>query len=125
MRVLVCGGRDFSDRATLRVELDRLRAELGITHVVTGAQRRFNRETKRWEGADYHAEEWARDQCIWYSGLAANWKAHGDGAGPRRNRMMLDQIKPERVIALRGGKGTANMCAEARAMGIEVIEIAP
>lgn len=120
MRVLVCGGRDFADKAALNEAMDRLRGELGITHVITGAQRKYDRETKRWLGADYHAEEWARSRCLWYTGLAANWDKHGPAAGPKRNRTMLT-ISPEAVIAFPGGKGTADMIAAATEAGIRVI----
>jgi hypothetical protein len=53
--------------------------------------------------------------------FAADWHTHGRAAGPIRNKRMLDEGKPDVVIAFPGGKGTANMVSQARAAGIKVI----
>ena len=36
MRVLVCGGRDYTDRAALYAELDRLHAEYSFGTIISG-----------------------------------------------------------------------------------------
>lgn len=51
-----------------------------IEHLITGAAL----------GVDASAEDWARDNCIPYSGYPANWKALGKGAGPARNWQMAE-----------------------------------
>lgn len=123
MIVLVCGGRDYSDRARLFNELDRLERECGkpFRGLIHGAAR----------GADRLAAEWQalrikyNDQ-LWTAGYPANWDAHGKAAGPLRNQHMLDQNPGiELVIAFPGGKGTADMVAKARKKGIPVVEVAP
>jgi hypothetical protein len=38
---------------------------------------------------------------------------------------MLDEGKPDLVIAFPGGRGTADMVKKARRAGVEVVEIAP
>lgn len=51
----------------------------------------------------------------------ANWKKFGKAAGPLRNVKMIEEGKPDVVIAFPGGHGTANMVALAEASGIPVI----
>jgi len=115
MRVLVCGGRDFSDRTLLKATLDHLAPSV----VISGGAR----------GADALAAEWA-EATGWNVGgvhleeFPADWTAHGKAAGPIRNQQMLDEGKPDLVVAFPGGRGTADMVRRARAAGVEVREIA-
>lgn len=53
----------------------------------------------------------------------ADWHTHGRAAGPIRNKRMLDEGKPDVVMAFPGGRGTANMVKLARAHGVKVIEV--
>lgn len=53
----------------------------------------------------------------------AEWHKHGRAAGPIRNKRMLEDGKPDVVIAFPGGRGTANMVKQARAHGVKVIEV--
>lgn len=53
----------------------------------------------------------------------ADWHTHGRAAGPIRNRRMIEEGKPDLVVAFPGGRGTANMVNQARAAGIEVREV--
>ena len=41
-------------------------------------------------------------------------------AGPKRNQQMLDEAKPDMVVAFPGGKGTAHMRQIAKAAGVPV-----
>jgi hypothetical protein len=50
----------------------------------------------------------------------ADWKKHGKAAGFKRNQQMLDEGKPDLVIAFPGGKGTADMVRRAEAAGVRV-----
>ena len=54
----------------------------------------------------------------------AEWKRLGRAAGPIRNKRMLDEGKPDLVVASPGGTGIANMMRQARAAGVEVIDVA-
>lgn len=110
MRVLVCGGRDFTDEAWLR----RVLSELKITEIITGEAR----------GADSLARTYASDNAIPYRGFPAEWSKFGAGAGPIRNRRMLVEGKPDMVVAFPGGKGTANLVRQAGMMGVDVLELA-
>jgi predicted Rossmann-fold nucleotide-binding protein len=53
----------------------------------------------------------------------ANWPKHGKGAGFIRNQQMLNEGKPDLMIAFPGGKGTADMIEKAIKAGIKVIEV--
>lgn len=113
MRVIVCGGRDYSNRAALFATLSSIHATRPIRHLFHGNAR----------GADTLAGEWGNAQ----SGLSvhpvpADWKKHGKAAGPIRNQNMLGQ-KPDLVVAFAGGRGTADMIKRSRAAGVEVVEI--
>lgn len=112
-RVLVCGGRDFINFWLLATTMDILRKERGVAVVIAGGAR----------GADTMVEEWAKSrgvECIVYN---ADWKGLGRKAGPIRNQRMLDEGKPDLVIAFPGGRGTADMVRKARAAGVDVIEV--
>jgi hypothetical protein len=50
----------------------------------------------------------------------ANWKQYGKSAGYRRNTQMLEEGKPDIVIAFPGGRGTEMMCEIAETAGITV-----
>ena len=114
-KVLVCGGRDFEDRAALYAKLDRLHASRPFRSVIAGGAR----------GADTLAVEWARSRGVAYDVYMADWKGLGRKAGPIRNQRMLIEGKPDLVVAFPGGKGTAGMVALSRNAGIEVILVDP
>ena len=64
-------------------------------------------------GADSLARSWAAHSGVVCLTFKANWKAHGKGAGPQRNQRMLDEGRPELVVAFRGGRGTIDMVRRA------------
>lgn len=45
---------------------------------------------------------------------------NGKAAGPIRNQRMLDEGKPDLVVAFPGGRGTADMVRRAKAAGVPV-----
>lgn len=115
-RVLVCGGRDFTDRDFIWNTLCDLDAKHGpISVVIHGAA----------PGADSEAMIWAQTSGRKHAPFVADWRSHGKAAGPMRNQRMLDQGKPDLVIAFPGGRGTADMVRRAKAAHVHVIEIAP
>lgn len=112
MIFLVCGGRGFADKAGLAAALDRLHVKVGIYKIIAGAAR----------GADRLATNWAADRGIAWQEYPADWDNHGKAAGPIRNQQMLDEGKPEGVVAFPGGTGTADMVKRARKAGLSVWE---
>jgi hypothetical protein len=114
VRVLICGGRDYSRSRYLNAALDALDARHKFKLVVTGGA----------PGADTLADRWAEARGIDRVICPANWIGRGKPfAGPDRNRFMLRLIKPELVVAFLGGPGTANMIAQAKAAGVKVHEV--
>jgi hypothetical protein len=111
MRVLVCGGRDFMDRIWLFRALDELHHSRGVTVVISGCAR----------GADLLGIEWAEASGMGVARFPADWDTHGRAAGPIRNQQMLDEGKPDLVVACPGGRGTADMVRRTKAAGIELI----
>jgi len=69
-------------------------------------------------GADFAVVNWLNLQSY-----PADWKTHGAMAGYVRNKQMLDEGKPDLVIAFPGGKGTEMMIKIARKAGIPVEEV--
>lgn len=116
MRVLVCGGRDYSDWDRVQAVLNKLHEANIIDVIIEGGARGADRMGREWArmigGADVETYE-------------AEWEHHGKFAGHLRNQRMLDEGKPDLVIAFPGGRGTADMVRKARKAGVEVIEIAP
>ncbi len=111
MRVLICGGRDFADFESLYNKLETFHTSEGkISEVCHGGA----------AGADTAAGIWAKDENIPIKVYKANWKKHGKAAGPIRNQQMLDEFKPDAVIAFAGGKGTADMIRRAELNGVKV-----
>lgn len=114
MRVLVCGGRNFSDQARLVSILDEIHRVRPIGCVIEGDAR----------GADRMAGYWARKKRIDNLKFRAEWKVYGKAAGAIRNQKMLETGNPDLVIAFPGGRGTADMVKRATMAGIEVINVA-
>ncbi|MGJ5032420.1 DUF2493 domain-containing protein [Bradyrhizobium sp. HKCCYLS2038] len=113
-RVLVCGGRDFSDAGYLFVVLDHYQREAsGFECIIQGCAR----------GADTLAGEYGDARGIYVLPFPADWERDGRAAGPIRNGRMLREGRPTLVIAFPGGRGTADMIHQARAAGVPVLEI--
>jgi hypothetical protein len=114
MRVLVCGGRYFSDTRLIWDTLDKLALDHGFTHLIHGAAR----------GVDSIAANWALTRPnITSMAFPADWDHWGLAAGPIRNQQMLTEGKPDLIIAFPGGKGTADMIRRAMAAKVKVEKI--
>lgn len=106
-RVLVCGGRNYSDRNLVFAALD----ALAPSAIAEGGAR----------GADALAREWAELHGVPWQTYPAAWISHGRAAGPIRNRQMLAEFKPDLVLAFPGGVGTAHMKSIAMSAGVRVV----
>ncbi len=113
MKVLVCGDRTFEDKNLMWNVLDKH----SITEIIEG-------EAK---GADTLARLYGEENNIPVKKFPADWDKFSNAAGPIRNKQMLDEGKPELVIAFlaENSKGTENMIAQAWKAGVtvEVINI--
>ena len=111
--VLACGSRDWTACGVVEATISALHFQRGIARLVHGACR----------GADRMAGEVAKQLGIVVQPYPAEWRdASGRldrSAGPRRNRQMFVEGKPNLVIAfhdqLAGSRGTRDMVEVARA----------
>lgn len=122
MRLLVCGSRDWT-------------ANEAVYAVLTGIYKMHCEETfDDWppdrfviisgaaRGADTYAAEWAKMKAgVDLELYPAKWREHGKAAGPIRNQQMLDEGKPNMVLAFSNfplTTGTADMVYRAKQRGI-------
>jgi hypothetical protein len=115
-RILVCGGREYNDRERVRNILDAVLEGIrsaGKDAVIIHGNAR---------GADLLADQYAREKSLKVLSFPADWNTYGTRAGPIRNKQMLDEGKPDAVIAFPGGTGTRNMVILAKRYGIPVKE---
>lgn len=112
MKVLVCGGRDFSDRPFLFAVLDRVHAKRTTTTIVEGGAR----------GADSLARTWAESRGVSVTTVAADWERYRNRAGPVRNCKMMREEKPDFVVAFAGERGTSHMVTISKQADVPVLE---
>lgn len=133
VRVLVCGGRTWgvnvegmrpvearSEWDFLFRTLDDLHKNDPIDTLIHGGA----------PGADHVASLWSISRGASCPGrrtyrVEADWVSFGKAAGPIRNQRMLDDHKPDLVVAFPGGAGTADMVRRARKAGVDVWEPTP
>ena len=116
MRILVCGDRDWTDKSIIYSILAGY-ADYDDLVIIEGEAR----------GADSIAGEWARDGGVDLMPFPAKWDEFGKAAGPIRNQQMLDEGKPELVVAfhnnLEESKGTKDMVERAVKAGVPVYHV--
>ena len=109
MRVLVYGGRNYTNRGSVFKTLDGIHAKTPITLIIHGAC--------PYGGADILAEDWAKSREVPYLGMPARFKSDGRRAGPERNQKMI-MANPTLAVEFPGGIGTANMAGKVKAAGL-------
>lgn len=131
MKILVTGGRDYDNESCVNETLDAFNLSWPISLIVHGNAK----------GADSLAGAWAdaRDIPHTREKYTAAWRdlhapgawikqgkhgAYNANAGKDRNQRMLDEEKPEVVIAFPGGTGTADMVMRAERAKVHVIRVA-
>lgn len=114
-RLLVCGSRHWKAEAVLHDVLDR--QTVPVQALAHGCA----------PGADRMAGEWATSRGIPVYRYPADWQGLGSAAGPVRNRRMLEEFQPARVVAFKdrfdrsladGSGGTEDMVRVALAAGV-------
>lgn len=115
MKVLICGDRNWHDRDLIHEWLEKL-VEMGYDTVIEGEAR----------GADSIARDEGKGMNLTVLPFPADWSRYHQGAGPIRNRLMLDEC-PDLVVAFHDNiarsKGTRNCVLEADGRGIEVLVV--
>ena len=109
MRLLVCGGRHYDSYQELKSLIDGFK---NIEIIIHGGAK----------GADKLVGKIAREKGIEEIEFPANWEEYGRAAGPIRNKQMLDEGKPDAILAVKGGRGTENMINQALKAGVEVYD---
>lgn len=121
IRLLVCGGRDYSDTARFDIEITKelywllgnpawmptkfLDSTLVLIH---GGAR----------GADKLADNFGVRYGIYQYRFPADWDEYKLAAGPIRNTQMLVEGKPTHGLVFPGGKGTLDMMTKLFKAGI-------
>ncbi len=114
-RVLVCGGRYYSDAARVEDILNEAHAKNPISVLIHGAA----------TGADSLAAEWANLRGVEVISCPAQWILYDKAAGPIRNAYMLATHRPDLLIAFPGNRGTRDMVLRAKRAGVFVFAVQP
>lgn len=109
MKVLVCGGRNFTDTDSLKKMLD----NLNPSAIIQGGA----------SGADQLARSYAKSNGIPSIQVDANWTYYNKSAGPVRNKWMLEFCQPDVVVAFPTpeSRGTWHMVKIAKEAGVKTI----
>lgn len=114
LRVIICGGRNWTDEKTMERVIERLPPRSIVVH---GDCR----------GADRMAAKISLRRGCFVIPVPAIWGLYSNSAGPIRNREMLNP-RPDLVIAFHNdlgkSKGTMDMIIRANKAGVKV-EIYP
>lgn len=111
MRLLIAAGRHLQDAALIRRALMRAHAIRPITVVIHGSSGRLGTI----------AEEWGRAQHLHVVRYPANWRAFGKRGGVIRNAFMLEDSRPDLVLALPGGSDTRDLIARVQCARVPII----
>lgn len=119
LKILVCGGRHFSDYALLEKTINGVIAESGCADIEIVSEHCV--------GADRLGELYAEKHDAQVKIFPAEWEKYGKCAGPMRNKQMVDYIsgfENKIVIAFVSAntKGTRNTIALAKKANIRVVE---
>ena len=110
--VIVTGGRDFTDADMMLDTLAEVERRYGgVSLIVQGGA----------PGADTIAATLARMCGISYLTYRADWDEHEKAAGPIRNEKMLNAHPDAIVVAMPGGRGTADCVRRAQRKGMTVV----
>ena len=112
MRLIIAGGRHLDDVALIRAALARAHAIRPITVLIHGGSGALG----------ITAEDWAREMRLHVVRYPANWRELGKRAEAMRNAFMLEDSRPDMVLALPGGNDTADLVANAKRLSLPVID---
>lgn len=112
MKLIVTGGRDYSDQTTLDAVLNRIHQGFDPIRVLVhgGAN-----------GADAMAGAWAARRNIPVVEFRARWKLLGGIAGPARNQQMLEGNLDATLLVFPGGSGTEDCWKRAHRLGLRMM----
>lgn len=137
MKILICGDRNYDNQALVWTVLDGFylnhNVGFGVAHrdpffIIEGGAKGADRLAKNWvydsplhSSPDYN-NHGASEARIVHLQFPANWNEYGRAAGPMRNFQMLNEGKPDIVLAfhdnIEKSKGTKHMVSVAKERGI-------
>lgn len=127
MRVLVCGSREWEDNELIRTVLTGMLR----MHELAGVGESFTLIEGGAKGADRTARAWADDYGdygVVVETFFADWHKEGKAAGPIRNKKMLEQGRPDLVVAFKDNfnhnldrGGTEHMVKIAKEAGVKTV----
>lgn len=107
MKVLVCGDRNWTNKKLISEIISILFQKFGELIIIQGEA----------NGADTLGKSIALENNYQCLGFPAKWNLYGRSAGPIRNTQMLEEGKPDLIIAfhnnITASKGTFNMLLQA------------
>ena len=109
-KVIVAGGRDFSDYNLLSTTLHYLLSQKSNVEIVSGMAR----------GADSLGLRYAEENHIRVKKFPANWDRYGNSAGYKRNVQMAEYADACVCFWDGNSKGTADMIRLARVFKLQI-----
>jgi|CXWL01.1.fsa_nt_gi hypothetical protein len=110
MRLLMSGGRHFEDSVLVEGALSAIHRRAPITVLIHGGT----------PGLGAPAESWARRNAVHLVRYPANFSL-GKRGDFERDRFMLEDGRPQALLAFPGGRRTAELCQSARRRGTSII----
>lgn len=117
-KVIIAGGRDFDDYELMVEQARYFFRHLDNPEIISGGNKSWNEAKKKYTGADYLAEQLAKEKGFRITIYPADWNTHGKRAGFIRNSQMGEV--GTHLLAFWDGKskGTKMMIDIARRKGI-------
>lgn len=123
-KVIVCGTRTFGihkwERDLLVEKMDLFTRNFFDVAVVSGTDKHWMVDLKRYVGADYLGEEWAHSKRYTVVRFHPEWEKHGKAAGPIRNREMVEYADYLVAFWNATSKGTKDILSQAKSRGLKV-----
>ncbi|TPG59992.1 DUF4326 domain-containing protein [Ewingella americana] len=111
VKLLVSGGRDYNNKPQVWSVLDQIHQTIGISKIIEGGAK----------GLDTQVAIYGYTKCIYVHTANADWDKYGKGAGSIRNQEMLDEYRPDVLLAFSGNRGTSDMVRRAVKHGIPIL----
>lgn len=126
MKVLCCGDRNWSNFDIIRRELEKFPKDTEIIQGCANGADKMSANITKVLGMKLISSKDNKD-IVNNPGFPANWNKYGRAAGSIRNKQMLDEGKPDLVLAfhtdIKKSKGTKNMIEQSKKRGIKVVLI--
>jgi ABC-type enterochelin transport system substrate-binding protein len=110
MKLIIAGGRNFTDYQKLKKICDYILQNQTSIEIVSGGCR----------GADKIGEQYSKEKGYSLKRFPANWNRYGKAAGPKRNKQMANYA--DALIAFWDGKsrGTKNMIDLSKSVNLKI-----